>query len=94
MVEKGELLYDLRRLERRVICRSETRVASSLFFHVLHSVLIEMNNKNEDELEDILNKGRIAFAHYEYPYKVTFELRIVKVVDEKEKDIVEAETEA
>ena len=80
MTEKDKLIFSLKRLERRVTFRSSERVRTSLFFHVLFSILDRMNNMNEEEIEKELEGGRISFVHYSDAYKVTLkvELREIK----------------
>lgn len=56
MVDKEELEFTLRRTARRVQFRSESRVKSSLFFHVIYATLIELNRMNEEFVEEILKR--------------------------------------
>lgn len=79
-MEKDQLQFLFKRLERRVSFRSDERVRTSLFFHVLFSVLDQMNNRNEDEVEKELNeKNGIAFAGFYDPYKVNVKVEFVKI---------------
>jgi hypothetical protein len=78
-MDKEELEFALKRLERRVDFRSEERVKSSLFFRFLFGILYELNHRNEDELEQELNTGQIGFAIYNSPYKIVLKATIEKI---------------
>jgi len=79
-VEKEQLQCLLKKLERRVGFRSDGRVKTSLFFHVLFSVLDQMNSKNEDDIEKELNeRNGISFAGYYDPYKVNVKIEFIKI---------------
>ena len=79
-MEKEQLQLLLKKLERRVGFRSDGRVKTSLFFHVLFSVLDQMNNRNEDEVEKELNdRNAIAFTGFYDLYKVNVKLEFVKM---------------
>ncbi len=82
-MEKDQLQCLLKKLERRIGFRSDDRVKTSLFFHVLFSVLDQMNSRNEDDIEKELNeRNGICFAGYYDPYKVNVKIEFIKIGDD------------
>lgn len=82
-MEKEKLQCLLKKLERRVGFRSGERVKTSLFFHVLFSVLDQMNERNEEDIEAELNeRNSISFAGFYKPYKVTAKVEFKKIDDD------------
>ena len=78
-MDKEELRFAIRRLDRRIECRSPERVQTSMFFHFLFAMLNELNSRNEEELEEELKTGKIGFAGYYDPYKIKLQVEIQEV---------------
>lgn len=87
MVNKEELQFSLRRMQRRVQFRAEERVKTSLFFYLLSAVLHELNNKNEEEIEEELDqKGSMSFRGFYSPYKVTLKVEFEEIETNEENE--------
>lgn len=79
LTDKDQIILSLNRLLRRVTCRSESRVNSSLFFHLLYSLLDELNNWNEEKLESELEKGMVKFVSFQPPFKISMTVELKKI---------------
>lgn len=79
MANKNDLIFELNKLLRRTQFRSDSWVKSSLFFHVIFSVLTEMSGVNEEDLEEKLGTGDVKFVSFQPPYKCTMTVELRKV---------------